>query len=60
MRRITLWITATVAVAALLGAYQANATGTTGKGGEEGDHGVTTGQTDGTAGEHAPKAGETK
>jgi len=53
MRRITLWITATVAVTALLGAYQANATGTTGKG--EGDHGATTGQTD-----HAPMAGETK
>ena len=58
MRRITLWITATVAVAALLGAYQANATGTTGKG-EGGDHGVVDGQTTGT-GDHVPRAGEEK
>ena len=56
MRRITLWITATLAVTALLGAYQANAAGTTGKGGGEGDHGVGTSET----GDHAPRAGETK
>jgi len=31
MRRITMWITATIAATALMFAYQANASGTTGK-----------------------------
>ena len=37
MRRITMWITMTIAVVALLVCYQLNAAGTTGKG-EGGDH----------------------
>ena len=54
MRRITLWITATLAVTALLGAYQANASGTSGKGGGEGDHGSS------QTGDHVPPPGESK
>ncbi|MFD4554489.1 hypothetical protein ACFWP5_09190 [Streptomyces sp. NPDC058469] len=38
MRRITLWFTATLAVAALLFAFQLNASGATGKSGDGGDH----------------------
>jgi hypothetical protein len=38
MRRITLWFTATLAVAALLLAFQLNASGATGKSGDDGDH----------------------
>jgi hypothetical protein len=38
MRRITLWFTATLAVAALLLAFQLNASGATGKSGDGGDH----------------------
>jgi hypothetical protein len=38
MRRITLWFTATLAVAALLLAFQLNASGATGKSGADGDH----------------------
>lgn len=38
MRRIALWITATIAVAALLLAYQLNQSGTTGKSGGDGNH----------------------
>jgi hypothetical protein len=41
MRRIALWITATIAVAALLFAYQLNQSGTTGKGGDDGNHAQT-------------------
>jgi len=39
MRRLTMWITATLAVVALVIAYQLNATGVGAKGGNEGDHG---------------------
>ena len=39
MRRLTIWITATLAVVALVIAYQLNATGVGAKGGNEGDHG---------------------
>ena len=39
MRRLTIWITATLAVVALVIAYQLNATGVGAKGGDEGDHG---------------------
>jgi hypothetical protein len=38
MRRITIWFTATIAVAALLLAFQLNASGATGKSGDGGDH----------------------
>ena len=38
MRRITLWITATIAVAAVLLAFQLNQSGSTGKSGGDGDH----------------------
>ena len=38
MRRITLWFTATLTVAVLLLAFQLNASGTTGKSGDDGDH----------------------
>jgi len=38
MRRITLWFTATLAVAVLLLAFQLNASGATGKSGDGGDH----------------------
>jgi len=38
MRRITLWFTATLSVAVLLFAFQLNASGTTGKSGDGGDH----------------------
>ncbi|MET7550898.1 hypothetical protein ABZS95_40235 [Streptomyces sp. NPDC005479] len=38
MRRITIWITATLAVAGLLFAFQLNASGTTGKSGDDGNH----------------------
>ncbi|WP_019069880.1 hypothetical protein [Streptomyces hokutonensis] len=38
MRRITLWLTATLAAAALLLAFQLNASGATGKSGDGGDH----------------------
>ena len=38
MRRITLWFTATLAVAAFLLAFQLNASGATGKSGDGGDH----------------------
>jgi hypothetical protein len=34
MRRITIWITATVAVLALMVSYQANVSGVTGKAGD--------------------------
>ncbi|MEV0579457.1 hypothetical protein OG521_01545 [Streptomyces sp. NBC_01463] len=74
MRRITIWITATLAVAGLLFAFQLNATGTTGKSGDDGNHtqpGVTapagSGEDQGkpgddTAGDgdHAGKPGENK
>jgi len=39
MRRLTIWITATLAAVALVIAYQLNATGVGAKGGNEGDHG---------------------
>ncbi len=39
MRRLTIWITATLAVVALVIAYQLNATGVGAKGGDDGDHG---------------------
>ncbi len=39
MRRLTIWITATLAVVALVIAYQLNATGVGAKGGSDGDHG---------------------
>jgi hypothetical protein len=35
MRRITLWLTATITVVALVISYQANASATGGKGGDE-------------------------
>ncbi|WP_329138258.1 hypothetical protein OG552_30130 [Streptomyces sp. NBC_01476] len=38
MRRIALWITATIAIAALMFAYQLNQSGATGKGGEDDNH----------------------
>ncbi|MET7849934.1 hypothetical protein AB0D78_46525 [Streptomyces avermitilis] len=38
MRRISIWITATLAVAGLLLAFQLNASGTTGKSGDDGNH----------------------
>jgi len=38
MRRITIWITATLAVAVLLLAFQLNLSGTTGKSGDGGNH----------------------
>ncbi|WP_254646476.1 hypothetical protein [Streptomyces sp. GbtcB6] len=38
MRRITLWITATLAVAALFLVFQLNVSGATGKSGDEGTH----------------------
>ena len=38
MRRVALWITATIAVAALLFAYQLNQSGATGKSGDNGNH----------------------
>ncbi|MFD3374991.1 MULTISPECIES: hypothetical protein [unclassified Streptomyces] len=38
MRRITVWITATLAVAVLLFAFQLNLSGTTGKSGDDGNH----------------------
>ncbi|MCX4911204.1 hypothetical protein [Streptomyces sp. NBC_00878] len=38
MRRITIWITATLAVAAFLLAFQLNLSGTTGKSRGDGDH----------------------
>ncbi len=38
MRRVTIWITATLAVLAVVLAYQLNASGSTGKGGDEGNH----------------------
>ena len=38
MRRLTIWITATLAVLALLIAFQLNASGTTGKSGDDGNH----------------------
>ncbi len=39
MRRLTIWITATLALVALVIAYQLNATGVGAKGGDDGDHG---------------------
>lgn len=74
MRRITLWITATIAVAAVLLAFQLNRSGTTGKSGDSGDHaqpGATAPASPGpsrpgdsrpgsTDGQHDPKAGENK
>ncbi|MEV4032320.1 hypothetical protein [Streptomyces umbrinus] len=38
MRRITIWITATLAVAVLLFAFQLNLSGATGKSGDGGNH----------------------
>jgi hypothetical protein len=38
MRRIALWITATITVAALLFAYQLNQSGAAGKSGDDGNH----------------------
>ncbi|MFD3583224.1 hypothetical protein [Streptomyces sp. NPDC058683] len=38
MRRITIWITATLAVAGLLLAFQLNLSGTTGKSADDGNH----------------------
>jgi len=38
MRRITIWITATLAVAVLLLAFQFNLSGATGKSGDGGNH----------------------
>ena len=38
MRRIALWITATITVAALLFAYQLNQSGAAGKSGDTGNH----------------------
>jgi len=49
MRRLTIWITATLAVVALVIAYQLNATGVGAKGGNEGDHGGAPPQTCATA-----------
>lgn len=74
MRRITIWITATLAVAGLLLAFQLNASGTTGKSGDDGNHtepGTTApanpGQDEAKPGddtpgdgEHAGKPGENK
>ena len=59
MRRITMWITATVAVLALLISYQANVSGATGK---AGDHpGTSTGTETGTGpGARTAKPGEAK
>ncbi|MET9383320.1 hypothetical protein ABZY09_20165 [Streptomyces sp. NPDC002928] len=67
MRRITIWITATLAVAALLLAFQLNLSGTTGKSGDDGNH-TEPGSTapakpgDDTPGdgEHVGKPGENK
>ena len=65
MRRITLWLTATLAAAALLLAFQLNASGATGKSGDGGDHMPPAANAsaipgDDTAGDHAAKPGENK
>ena len=69
MRRITLWITATLAVTALLFAYQANLTGVGGKsGGSRNDSGPSASSSaaakagDSTPGDgaHSAKPGENK
>ena len=75
MRRITLWITATIAVAALLFAYQLNQSGAAGKSGDDANHtqanptapagpGQTTKPGDnrpgGTDNQHVGKPGENK
>jgi hypothetical protein len=69
VRRITLWFTATLAVAAFLLAFQLNASGATGKSGDGGDHmppaaGSTASAKpgDGTPGDgdHVGKPGENK
>lgn len=71
MRRITIWFTATLAVAALLLAFQLNASGATGKSGDGGDHMPPAAVSTSTAsakpgddtpgdGEHVGKPGENK
>jgi len=73
MRRITLWLTATLAAAALLLAFQLNASGATGKSGDGGDHMPPAANATGTAtasakpgndtpgdGDHGGRPGENK
>ncbi|MFI6406932.1 hypothetical protein [Streptomyces sp. NPDC050548] len=65
MRRITLWFTATLAVAALLLAFQLNASGATGKSGDGGDHMPPVGNASATpgndtVGDHVGRPGENK
>lgn len=54
MRRITMWITATVAALALMFSYQANMSGATGKAGDNGASST------GVEGGATAKAGEAK
>jgi len=71
MRRITLWLTATLSVAVLLFAFQLNASGATGKSGDGGDHmpppstststaSVKPGDDTARYGDHVGKPGENK
>jgi len=55
MRRITVWITATVTALALMFSYQANVSGATGKAGD--NHSTSTGT---GGGDRPAKSGEAK
>jgi hypothetical protein len=58
MRRITLWITATVAALALMFSYQLNAAGATGKAGDDQSTSTSTSTT--STADSTAKTGESK
>jgi len=60
MRRITIWLTTTIAVAGLLLAFQLNASGSTGKSGDDGNHTRPGSTAPAGDGEHVGRPGENK